>query len=231
MINRVLVVASHPDDEVLGVGGTLVRHAAEGAAVDILILAEGATSRDATRDPAARAAELEALRGASRRAAAILGVNAPRFGNLPDNRMDSVDLLDVIKLVEKVVAQVRPDIVYTHHAYDLNVDHQITHRAVLTACRPLPGTSVTAVYAYETVSSTEWSIAGGGFQPTHFVDVARYLDRKIAALNAYESEMRPPPHARSIAAVKALAQLRGFSVGIDSAEAFVVVRQLRGSLI
>jgi LmbE family N-acetylglucosaminyl deacetylase len=227
MVEKVLVIASHPDDEILGVGGTLARHAAEGASVDLLIMAEGATSRDDKRNPQARSTELVALREASARAAAILGLNVPRFGGLPDNRMDGMELLDVIKIVEGVIADVKPDIVYTHYAHDLNVDHQITHQAVLTACRPLPGSKVSSIYAFETVSSTEWAVAGTGFQPTHFVDVTAQLERKIAALGAYHSEMRPAPHARSIEAVRAQALVRGSSVGLPAAEAFMTLRQIR----
>lgn len=227
MTDRILVVASHPDDEILGVGGTLARHAAEGGIVDVLIMAEGATLRDDRRDPAARAGDLSALRDAARRAATILGLRAPRFGGLPDNRMDSLDLLDVVKLVELTIAEVRPNIVYTHYAGDLNIDHRITHEAVLTACRPLPGSGVSAIYAYETLSSTEWAVAGSGFEPNHFVDIADQLPSKIEALSAYASEMRPAPHARSIEAIRALARVRGSSVGVEAAEAFAVVRQLR----
>jgi LmbE family N-acetylglucosaminyl deacetylase len=227
MAKRVLVVAAHPDDEVLGVGGTLARHAAEGATVDVLIMAEGATSRDPSRNVSARAQELHALREAAGRAAQILGIRAPRFGGLSDNRMDSGDFLDVVKLIEAVVSDVQPEIVYVHHAHDLNIDHQITHRAVLTACRPLPGSKVSTIYAFETVSSTEWAVAGGQFEPTHFVDIEQQLERKLAALGAYGSEMRPVPHARSLENVRAQARLRGSSVGLTAAEAFVLVRQVR----
>src|SRR4029079_222285 len=142
MTDRILVVASHPDDEILGLGGTLARHADEGARVDLLIMAEGATSRDDKRDAKARGAETSHLRESAAKAAAILGLNPPRFGGLPDNRMDSMELLEIIKLVEGVFADVRPTVVYTHHAHDLNIDHQLTHQAVLTACRPLPGSGV-----------------------------------------------------------------------------------------
>jgi LmbE family N-acetylglucosaminyl deacetylase len=205
----------------------LARHVDEGARVDVLIMAEGATSRDDARDADARAEEIEMLREAARKSAIILGLNAPRFGGLPDNRMDSLELLDVIKLVEKTVSEVQPSVVYTHHPSDLNVDHRITHEAVLTACRPLPGSPVSSIYTYETVSSTEWGVAGNIFSPNHFVDISAQLDRKLRALEAYASEMRPAPHARSIAAVEALARVRGSSVGVSAAEAFSVVRQVR----
>jgi LmbE family N-acetylglucosaminyl deacetylase len=227
MAKKVLVVASHPDDEILGVGGTLARHADAGDIVDILIMAEGATSRDKTRDPSSRRDEMAGLRAAAGEAAQILGLRPPQFAGLPDNRMDGLELLDVVKLVEAVVSEVKPDIVYTHHAYDLNIDHRVTHEAVLTACRPLPGSRVAELYAYETVSSTEWGVVGNAFVPNHFVDITAQLARKVKALEAYASEMRPAPHARSIAAVQALAQWRGSSVGLAAAEAFSVIRQIR----
>ena len=164
----ILVIAAHPDDEVLGCGATLARHAAEGDSVHVLIVAEGATSRDAQRNPANRTGELTALRTAAGRAAAALGIGPPQFLSLPDNRLDELPLLDVIKPIEAAVAEFTPDVVYTHHGGDLNIDHRIVHQAVVTACRPLPGQSVRALYAFETVSSTEWSQPAFGetFRPT-----------------------------------------------------------------
>lgn len=228
MKDTVLVVAAHPDDEVLGCGATLARHAAEGDDVRVLILAEGITSRDPSRDAHARAADIEALRAVARNAAAALGVRPPEFGGFPDNRMDSVPLIDVVKCIEQAVDAYRPAVVYTHHPGDLNVDHRAAAAAVLTACRPLPGQSVRAIYAYETPSSTEWAPAAltEPFAPTRWISVAPYLDAKFAALAAYESEMRPFPHARSIEAVRALAALRGAQCGHPAAEAFAVLREI-----
>ena len=135
---NVLVVTAHPDDEVLGCGGTLARHAAAGDETHCLILAEGATARSAERQVQAHADELEALRASAQAAAAALGTSSVRFGGLPDNRLDSVDLLDVIKLVETALAATKADVVYTHHAGDLNVDHRVAHAATVTAARPVP---------------------------------------------------------------------------------------------
>jgi LmbE family N-acetylglucosaminyl deacetylase len=224
----ILAVAAHPDDEVLGPGGTLARHAAEGDAVHILLLSEGATGRDQSRDTSARAGELEALRAAARSVATVLGAAPPRFAGLPDNRMDSLDLLDVIKAVEGVVDELAPEIVYTHHGGDLNVDHRLTHQAVVTACRPIPGASVRAIYGFETLSSTEWASPDSTtpFQPQRFVDISPHLETKLRALEAYEVEMRPFPHPRSVEGVTALARLRGATVGVAAAEAFRVVREL-----
>ena len=226
MTERVLVVAAHPDDEVLGCGGAVARHARRGDEVSVLIMAEGVTSRATTRDKA-EAAEVAELRAAAREAAKALGVNPPRMLGLPDNRLDEVALLDVIKPIEDIVSEFAPDTVYTHHAGDLNIDHQTVHRAVLTACRPLPGSSVTASYTFETLSSTEWGPpdAGETFIPRRFIDISSTLDIKLAALACYAGEMRPFPHARSTEAVRALAEWRGASVGMPAAEAFDVIRQ------
>ena len=140
-MRSILVVAAHPDDEILGCGGVLASHAAKGDTVHILIVAEGATSRDSRRDPHAREPELAGLKAAASCAASAIGAESPRLLGLPDNRLDSLPLLDVIKPVEAVVEAVAPEIVYTHHAGDLNVDHRIVHQAVVTACRPLPESS------------------------------------------------------------------------------------------
>jgi N-acetylglucosamine malate deacetylase 1 len=214
---RVLIVAAHPDDEVLGCGGTIARHAAAGDQVSILIMATGATARGGD------AREIDSLKEAARKAAAVLGARAPEFADFPDNRMDQVALLDVIQRVERTVRSVAPTLVYTHHRGDLNVDHRIAHEAVCTACRPLPGSSVHRLLAFETVSSTEW---GHMFTPTCYVETTPYLERKLEALEAYAGEMRAFPHARSLEAIRALATLRGAQAGVFAAEAFEVVRDI-----
>ncbi len=221
----VLVVAAHPDDEVLGCGGSLARHVRLGNRVHVLILAEGATARDDLRDVDARQTDLLGLREAAGRAAGVLGIAAPRFGGFPDNRMDSVAILDVTKRVESVVEEIAPSVVYTHHGGDLNRDHRIVHEAVLTACRPLPGRSVRQLFAFETLSSSEWASEsiGPGFRPRRFVDISVDLDAKLRALECYEQEMRQFPHPRSHEAVQALARLRGSQVGLMAAEAFDVI--------
>jgi LmbE family N-acetylglucosaminyl deacetylase len=221
---RVLVVAAHPDDELLGCGGTIAWHATRGDLVDVLIMATGATSRD---DPAALA-YVEALQASARRAAGILGAREPRFLGLPDNRLDSLDLLDVVKRLENVLAETRPEVVYTHFDGDLNVDHEITARAVLTAARPFPSAVTRAIYAFETLSSTEWRPSGAiaGFRPARFVDIGPFLERKIEALACYAGEMRDFPHPRSPEAVRALATLRGAAAGLAAAEAFMVLREM-----
>jgi LmbE family N-acetylglucosaminyl deacetylase len=228
MSETVLVLAAHPDDEVLGVGGAIARHAAAKDRVHVVIAAEGATSRDTSRNLAALKKEVEALQTAARKAARILGAKSVRFLGFPDNRCDSVDRLDVIKSVEAVISELRPGIVYTHHAGDVNIDHRILHEAAVTACRPQPTHCVKRLLSFETVSSTEWapSATFPAFQPTLFLDISAHWARKRAALRAYQSEMRPWPHARSLQAVEYLARWRGASVGLEMAEAFVLIREV-----
>jgi N-acetylglucosamine malate deacetylase 1 len=224
----VLVVVAHPDDEVLGCGGTIARHVESGDEVHILIVAEGATSRDKRRQPGKRRSELLSLAAAARQAAGLLGAQPPRLAGFPDNRLDSVDLLDLVKAVTVSIDAVKPRIVYTHHASDLNVDHRLVNEATVTACRPLPNSAVRAIYAFETVSSTGWSDphAFAPFRPTRFVDISAFMDLKRRACECYETEMRPFPHARSMEAVEALARWRGTTVGRAAAEAFEVIREI-----
>lgn len=226
-LERVLVVAAHPDDELLGCGATIARHAAEGARVWTLVLGEGVAAR-AGLAPAEKARQLKALRRHAAAANKAAGVERCLLLDFPDNRLDSVPRLDVIQAVEKVVARFRPERVYTHSPADLNVDHQIVSEAVRTACRPLPGSSVRDVLAFETVSATEWRFdAERRFVPNVFVDVSRTLERKLKALARYEGEMRAFPHPRSAEALRALAELRGAQAGYAAAEAFALVRRVQ----
>jgi LmbE family N-acetylglucosaminyl deacetylase len=223
-----MVVAAHPDDEVLGCGGTIARHADSGDHVQLLIVAEGSTSRQQQRDRVQVGAELSALAQAAQTAGTILGAASVELLDLPDNRLDSLDRLDVIKLIEERIARYQPEVVYVHHAGDVNIDHRRLHEAVVTACRPTPGHVVRRLLSFEVASSTEWQPAGSApaFHPNWFVDISDQWERKRVALAAYASEMRSWPHARSIEAVEHLARWRGAQVGVQAAEAFCLLRQV-----
>jgi LmbE family N-acetylglucosaminyl deacetylase len=224
---RVLVIAAHPDDEVLGCGGTLALLAQEGHETAVTILGEGVTSRYPTRE-AADEKLLRSLQAQSREVAEMLGAREVRLHNLPDNRFDTMPLLEVVKLVEGDISDARPDVVYTHHGGDLNIDHRITHQAVLTATRPLPGQRVREVYAFEVPSSTEWSFqrVGEPFRPNAFRDISSTLELKLKALSTYESEVRAFPHPRSLEAIEAIAKRWGSTAGCAAAEAFELVRSV-----
>jgi LmbE family N-acetylglucosaminyl deacetylase len=227
-MTNVLIVAAHPDDEVLGCGGTMARLAAEGAAVSVLILAEGLTSR-ADFDPVRDAGQLRIHHERARRAGTLLGVREVTVESFPDNRMDTVPLLQVAQRIEREITRVQPEIVFTQHGGDLNIDHAVTFRATLTATRPVAGCPVRRLYAYEVGSSTEWAF--GQFEPRFapqvFFDIAPHLENKVAAMQIYESEARAFPHPRSPEAIRAAAQRWGSVAGLPAAEAFCCIREVR----
>ncbi len=218
----VACIVAHPDDEVLLAGASLARHAAVGHAVHVLIVATGLDSRGK-----ADAAAHETLRNQARQAAPRLGAKEPVMLRLPDNALDSVPLLDIVQAIEAFLDETKAQVIYTHHRGDLNIDHRRVHDAVVTACRPLPGTPVARLLAGEVLSSTEWqSPEMAPFQPTVFHNVAGApLAAKLEALSVYKGELRSPPHPRSPKGAQHLAALRGMQAGFDAAEAFVLVRE------
>lgn len=223
----ILVVAAHPDDEVLGCGGTLAKLSSV-SEIHILILGEGVTSRYASRAEA-DGSEVEQLHSRAQTAGRILGARSVRQGGLPDNRFDEVSLLDIVKRVEKVIEEFNPESIYTHHPGDLNVDHRIVFQAVLTATRPTPNCGVREVYAFEIPSSTEWAFQQlhPVFRPNVFVGIAGTIETKVKAMVHYESEYRIFPHPRSPEALRAIARRWGTVVGLEYAEAFELIRSIR----
>lgn len=227
MSDPVVVVAAHADDEVLGCGGTLAQFARQGRAVHVLLIADGENSRSSATEQV-DAVKLAARQSAATRAAEILGCASVEQLGLPDNRLDTIALLDLVQHVERFIRQHRPTTVLTHHAGDVNIDHRIMHDAVIAACRPQPGHSVDELLFFEVPSSTEWRPPGSAlsFSPTWFVDITATLDTKLAALEVYREEMRAFPHARSVEGVQALARWRGVTVGVEAAEAFMLGRKI-----
>ena len=221
----ILCVAAHPDDEVLGCGGTLARLAEEGKQVFVAILGEGIISRFKERDTA-NEGEMDRLKEVSKQVAKRLGAKDIFLKNLPDNRFDTIPILELAKIIEELVTVLKPEVIYTHHGGDLNVDHSMLNRAVLTATRPVPGCPVKQIYTFETPSSTEWSFYHGpnAFRPNVFFDITKTLDTKLQAMRMYNSEIRLFPHPRSPEALRALAQYRGSVVGLEAAEAFQLIR-------
>ncbi len=224
MSENILIVAAHPDDEVLGCGGTIRHHVSKGDTVYVVFMADGVSSRGC---------QVESKEHQERNCAAfssckILGTKKPMFLGFHDNRMDTLALLDIVQPLEKVISKVKPVIVYTHHFSDLNIDHRITHQAVMTACRPQGDDSVKTILCFEVPSSTEWQTPNSGqaFEPNWFIDIKETLGNKLKALAAYKEEMRAYPHARSMKNILNTSMTRGAAVGMENAEAFVLVRQL-----
>ena len=226
MNNSVLVVAAHPDDEVLGCGGTMAKMSSEGFSVHVAFLADGVSSRNESRSINKR--KLALRRRAARTACRLLGAKSVSFGDYSDNSMDSMPLLKVIKRVESLITEFAPRIILTHHVGDLNVDHQVVHRAVITACRPQGSNPVKSIRCFEVVSSTEWQTptCGQPFAPDWFVDISETLKNKLAAFEAYADELREWPHPRSLNGVEALARWRGATIGAKAAEAYVLARHI-----
>lgn len=218
----VYVVAAHPDDELLGVGGTLLRHLADGDDVHVLVMSEGATSRyeDHMRRELAEAAV---------RAAEILGVSDIELAQWPDQRMDTVPLIDLTQFIEQRFQTTPPNVLYTHFPDDVNADHGVVARAAWTAARAYSQPQLRAIYAFETPSSTEWAWPNSAtaFQPNHFTDISTQLERKLQALACYESEMRDEPHPRSLRSLRTIAERWGSVIGTQAAEAFVTLRSVR----
>jgi LmbE family N-acetylglucosaminyl deacetylase len=223
MSKIILIVAAHTDDEALGCGGTIARHVAEGDIVYSVFVADGVSSRGhegkvdrSNRNIAAENARI------------ILGIKENYYMDLPDNRLDSIPLLDIVRPLEEIIRKLQPQFIYTHHHGDLNIDHRITHQAVLTACRPLPGSRIQAIYSFEVMSSTEWATPTfEQFAPNHFVEITDFINTKIKSLKAYELEIREAPHSRSYNNLEYLARHRGHTVGLIAAEAFFSIRTIR----
>lgn len=223
MTKKILVIAAHPDDEVLGLGGTIARHTQQQNQVSVLFLTDGVTARHNVTEP---------QKAAARKACKILGVEDVYFANLPDQHLDSLALIDIIKPIANLIKELCPEIVYTHHRGDANQDHRRIFEATLVAVRPFDGNPVSQVLCYEVGSSTEWGppFTEWSFCPNIYVDISTTLEAKMDAVEAYrdtfQSELKPFPHPRSPEAVRIYAQHRGVNVGMQAAEAFVLVRQL-----
>lgn len=227
-MSRVLVVAAHPDDELLGLGGTVKKRVLAGDEVHCLILGEGQTSRS-TSSYNFDQNIIDQLHLDARNAGEIIGFMSMEFSNFPDNRFDQIDLLDIIQTVEKQVKRLKPDIIYTHYQGDLNIDHRITFDAVLTACRPQGDYVVCEIYAFETPSSTEWGFNRDklSFCPNVFEEITNTIQFKLEAMSCYTSELREYPHPRSLKALEIIALRWGTVVGKEYVEAFELIRSVR----
>jgi len=226
MTQKTLIIAAHPDDEVLGCGGTAARLVNEGHEVYTVILGEGITSRDHTRQRDKRENEIAELKKQIHDANRIIGVKDVFIFDFPDNRFDSVPLLDIVKAVEEVKEKIKPHTLFTHYENDLNIDHRVTYRAVLTAARPQAGETVKEIYSFEVLSSTEWNFPLT-FNPDCFFDIAGTIDTKVKAMEKYTSELRDYPHPRSLKGIRLNAEHWGMKTGMPFAEAFKTVRVSR----
>tara|TARA_R110000824_G_C15232906_1_gene678980 strand:- start:2942 stop:3625 length:684 start_codon:yes stop_codon:yes gene_type:complete len=219
---NILVVAAHSDDEALGCGATIARHVAHGDNVAVISMTDGVGARDSGDS------EILSRREAAEKSSQVLGFEWAAQGNFPDNALDTVPLIDLIKFIEAVKKERQPSLVYTHSFADLNIDHRRVCQAVLTAFRPQPDEVCQEIRCFETVSATDYGQNSGAcaFSPNLFINIEPFWMKKVAALEAYHLEMREVPHSRSIEGLEILAKLRGFQNGIPMAEAFEVLRKI-----
>lgn len=226
MIKKILVVAAHPDDELLGCGATLLRFRKQGCKIKVIFLTDGESSRSNTKN-------LDKLIYIRKKNAELVSRKAkfvlPVFGKFKDNQLDKESLLHITQFIEKEIKKFKPDTIFTHYENDLNVDHQQAYNAVNIACRPLTKTFVKNIYSFEIPSNTNLILTRKNkklYNPNFFVDIKDFIDRKLSLLKIYKSELRKWPHTRSLKGVKNLAEYRGSQVGLKYAEAFTSIREI-----
>mgnify|MGYP006110899751 CR=1 FL=1 len=220
-INSVLVIAAHPDDEAIGCFGTLLKHYKAGDKINIIFLTNGVSSRGINKRNA------DSRKKNCLKVLKFIGLKSKDiyFLDYPDNMLDTIPLLSIIKDIENIKKKIRPNILYTHFSNDLNVDHRIAYQAAITASRPKNGETVKKIFCFEILSSTEWSDKNKEtFSPNYFVDISKFINKKLKILKIYDKEILKSPNARSIENIKNLALLRGSTTGTFYAEAFFIER-------
>ena len=219
-MNKILVICAHADDETLGLGGTICQHVKKGDSVNVLIFTDGESARKKSTT------KIKTRQNQAKKAAKEMGVKKIIFLDYPDQQLDIIPIKDIAKKIESEIQAYDPTIVYTHYWGDVNQDHRRMFEATLIACRPTPNSSIKQLLCYETPSSTEWGNPFKNNQPTRFVNIEKFIERKIKAVANYSGEIKPFPHPRSKKAIKNRAMFWGSSIGIKYAEAFYVVREI-----
>jgi len=221
MSQKVLVVAPHPDDEVLGCGGVMARHVAAGDEVHVVVVTRGhpeVFSEESVRQ----------VRAEMHEAHKVLGVGSVRFLDFPAPRSDSVPRHAIADAMLRAVRELGPRTMYVPHPGDLHFEHGLIFEACLVAARPLDASAPRRILAYETLSETEWGppLVGAAFQPTVYVDIAGQVETKLKAFSCFASQVKPFPHPRSAEAIRALARFRGAAAHLEYAEAYWLVREI-----
>ena len=230
---NILVVCAHPDDETIGMGGTL-KKLSKKHNVSVLFVSEGITARrksgystipqyDVSHEEMKKMKkEILVRKNHAKKALSILGVKKMRFLDLPNQELDQIPLLKITKEIESEIANTKANVIFTHHFNDLNLDHRIVYDATITASRPIPGSTVTSIVSFEIPASTDWR-KPYQFNPNLYIDISKELEYKVKALEAYNYEIRKPPHPRSKAITKAIANRWGSLSGYNAAEAFEII--------
>lgn len=219
-MKKVLVLCAHPDDETLGIGGTIALHVQKKDKVFVLIFATGQFGRDSSTKG------IEKRKEQGKKACKVLGVNQVEFLNYDDQQLETVLLTELTKKIESVINKWKPSIVYTHFWGDVNQDHRRIFEASLIALRPKPNSYVDKIMCFETPSSTEWGSPNLKFEPNTFVNIEKVLSKKLTALKVYKGEIEKHPHPRSKTSVLNRAKYWGSLVGLKYAEPLINVREI-----
>ena len=215
---KILIIAAHPDDEILGCGGTISK-LKDTNDINVLFMTDGVSARGKNKK------EIIKRKKACINLFKYLNLPRPIFFNFPDNEMDKISLLKITKKIEGKIKIYKPDTIFTHFSHCLNIDHRLTYEAVITACRPINKLSVKKILSFEIPSSTDWALfKGKNFQPNYYIDISRHLKKKIDLIKFYKQELRNYPHSRSIKSIISLANVRGVSCGVKHAEGFYLNR-------
>jgi len=218
-MDKVLVICAHPDDETLGPGGTLSLHAIKKDKVSVLIIADGETSRESH-------SKIEVRQKQAVQACSILGISDVEFLNYPDQKLDSISLLELTKKIKEKILKFNPSLIYTHYWEDLNNDHRRTFEATAVASRPFKNSKIRKILCFETPSSTEWSLANKSFKPNCFVNIEKVINKKLSALKKYKNEIHSFPHPRSIVSIRNRSRYWGSISGLKNAEPFMIFREV-----
>lgn len=223
---NILIIVAHPDDEVLGMGGTIAKLHNQNNRITLLIVTDGSTCQYGNKQNISQI--LEDKRKETKKAAEVMGIDKIIYGNLPDMKLDSIEHVLINKVIEQAVEDVNPDVIFTHFYGDVNVDHQMVYKSTLVAARPMPGRKLKELYCFDVPSSTEWSpqLANSVFMPNYFVDIEDFAQTKYSAMGEYKTELREYPHPRSVEYLQQTDTATGLRIGIKKAEAFMLLRRI-----
>tara|TARA_Y100000589_G_C27140465_1_gene624423 strand:- start:494 stop:1177 length:684 start_codon:yes stop_codon:yes gene_type:complete len=218
---NILIITAHTDDETLGMGGTIAKHKKNGDNIFAISMTDGVSSRNKFNQK-----DIKKRQNSSSKASKILGFTWLDNKNFPDNKLDTVPLLEIVKIIEKYKIEINPAIIYTHCASDLNIDHKLVCQATLIAFRPLANANWSEIRTFEIPSSTDYghNSVTGNFNPNLFINIKDYWEKKSAALESYKNEIMQYPNSRSLNKIKILAEFRGGQCGLEKAEAFEIIR-------
>jgi len=223
-MSKILITCAHPDDETLGMGGTIFLHAKNGDEIFVLVFTDGELSRGKAKS------NIKKRKEQSTKAFSILGITKSKFLKYEDQKLDIIPLIKLAKEIEKIIISWKPDIVYTHYWGDVNQDHRAVFKATQIATRPMPTSNIKKLICFEIPASSEWGIPTEVFKPNFFINIKSSINKKILAFKKYEKEVMKFPHPRSEEGINNRAKYWGSTIGVQLVEAFISLREIKNEL-